>query len=65
MTTIEPDIPDKGRYPIGETAKHLGVTPRTILRYTEEGTLKFGISRANGRKFFTGAEIKRFWKAQY
>ena len=63
MVNILPDIPDEGRYSAREAAKHLGVHYNSITTYAKEGKLKFGIRRSNRRKFYTGFEIKRFWKA--
>ena len=65
MTAVQPDIPDAGRYTPKETASYLGIHRNTLMSYWKTGVIKFGIRKANGRKFFTGAEIKRVWKAQY
>ena len=63
MTNLLPDIPDTARYGVNETAEILGVDRRTVHAYSRKGLLKYGIRRTNGRKFFTGFEIKRAWKA--
>lgn len=62
MTPLEPQVADTGRYSITETCKLLGVTIKTIIKYTDQGDLKCGIRKANGRKFYTGSEIRKFWK---
>ena len=64
MTNTIPDIPDAGRYSANQTANLLGIHRNTLIRYFNDGKIKFGIRKANGRKFFTGAEIKRVWKDQ-
>lgn len=63
MTTSEPKIPDADKYGVFEAAKILGVNQSTIRRQTNAGNLKYGIRRHNGRRFYTGAELKRFWRA--
>lgn len=53
-----------GRYSIGEAAKLLGLHRNTLLRYTNEGFIKCGFRRDTAKKFFTGEEILKFWRAQ-
>ena len=64
MTNLLPDVPDTARYTVGETAEILGIDRRSVHKYTKQGLMKFGLRRINNRKFYTGFEIKRFWKAQ-
>lgn len=64
ITAIEPQVIDNGRYSVSETSKALGIHRNTLLRYTCDGLIKCGFRRESGRKFYTGAEIKRFFKAQ-
>ena len=65
MTSILPDIPDAGQYTPKQAAEYLGIHRNTLTTYCNSGIIKFGIRKANGRKFFTGAEIKKVWKGQY
>lgn len=65
MTTTLPDIPDAGRYTPKQAAEYLGIHRNTLTNYCNDGKISFGIRKTNGRKFFTGAEIKRVWKATY
>jgi excisionase family DNA binding protein len=65
MVTEEPKISDAGRYSVTETAKLLGIHRDTLRRYTESRLIKFGLRRTNGRKFYLGSEIKRFWSSSY
>lgn len=65
LTSLEPEVSDNGRYTIGETCKILKLSFNTIKKYTDQGAIRCGIRKSNGRKFYTGAEIKRFWKATY
>lgn len=61
MTSEPPDIKVGARYPIGEAAKILGVSPRHLLRMTTEGLIKYSVNRRNGRKYFLGEELLRCW----
>ena len=65
MRSILPPIEAKGRYSPREAAELLGVSLRTIQRHTNEGYLNCGIRPANGRRFYYGSELVRYWKAEY
>ena len=65
MVNVEPNVAISGRYSVEETAKLLGVHRNSILRYTNEGKLRFGVRRGNSRRYYTGAEILRFWRSSY
>lgn len=69
MIIIEPQIPDNARYPIGMAAQVLGLNRCTLRKKTKEGLIKCGHRRMGKkietcRKFYIGAEIKRFWRSQ-
>jgi len=64
MTLTEPNIADNARVPIGEAAKILGINRETLRKYTTENDIRCGYRKANKRKFYTGAAIKQFWRAQ-
>ena len=65
MVNEEPKVSDFARYSSGEACKLLGIHRNTLLRWVNEGKVKFGIRRANTRKFYLGREIKRIWRTQY
>lgn len=65
MVNVPPNVPDEGRYSIGEAAIILGINRSTLLRHSELGYIKFGVRRNNARKFYVGREINRYWKAMY
>jgi len=65
ITATEPQVADTGRYSVTETSKHLGIHRTTLLLHTNNNAIRCGIRKANGRKFYTGTDIKKFWKAQY
>lgn len=66
MVVDEPKVSPTGRYSIGQAADILGVHRNTLRRHTNTGPT--GITcqhrKSNGRKFYTGLEIVKFWKAQ-
>ena len=65
MTNPE-EIIETGRYSIKEACELIGVKSRqTIYSYVKNGTLRGRRSRANGRLFFLGRDLKRFLTAVY
>lgn len=65
MIETEPHVITTGRYPISKASEILGINRKTLYRHTIDGLIKCGFRRTNGRKFYTGGEILRYWKAQY
>lgn len=55
---MEEIYPSKN-YTTKEVAEILGKTRQTINNYCKARLLRFGVSRANGRKFFKGSDIIR------
>lgn len=64
MTNAEPKVSEMGRYTTKEVAELLEVNVSTVRRHTEAGYLRCGHWRHNGRRFYTGKEILRYYKAQ-
>lgn len=65
MTNPE-EIIETGRYSVTEACELIGVKSRqTLYNYVNQGTLRARRSRANGRLFFTGRDLKRFLTAVY
>lgn len=64
ITAIEPKVSETGRYSVMETCAVLGIHRNSLRKYTEQGLIKCGFRRQYARKFYTGREITRFWKAQ-
>ncbi len=59
-----PEIPDSWKGGIGKTAQVLGISRFTLAKYAALGKRQGGIDwklATNGRKIFTGKEVKRFW----
>ena len=59
-----PDIPDDWRGGRSETARILGLDPKTLDSKAALGKRNNGIDWLPGKrgKIFTGKEIKRFWR---
>jgi len=64
MKSNEPQLNLTGRYNIEETCAFLGIHRHTLRRYTNRGKIRCGYHRVNGRKFYLGSEILRFWRSQ-
>lgn len=65
ITAIEPKLEESGRYSQNQTCEALGICRRTLREHTNQGLIKCGFRKANMRKFYTGFEIRRYWRAQY
>lgn len=65
MITTTPNINPAARLELREAAAALEVDKSSIQRWTSIGRLRCGIKKSNGRKFWTGAELIRFWKSEY
>jgi DNA-binding transcriptional MerR regulator len=64
MIATEPQVSMTGRYSSKETSTLLDIHRNTLRNYTNNGDIKCGYRKTNGRRFFLGSEILRFWKAQ-
>lgn len=65
MTNTIPDIPDAGRYSIKETCTLLKISRSLLYSHINDELITPGTRPINGRKYFTGAEIKRFYRKQF
>lgn len=63
MTFEEPRVSPAGRYTPTQTSKLLGIHRNTLRLYLLKGWIKCGMRRYTGRRFYTGAEILRLWRA--
>ncbi|MDE6268209.1 MAG: hypothetical protein K2M04_03910 [Muribaculaceae bacterium] len=64
LVNICPDIPDDWKGGVTDTARILGLSDDTIIRYTKLGRKGGGIEgkkSKRGRTVYYGKEIKRFW----
>nr|WP_302335256.1 DNA-binding protein [uncultured Prevotella sp.] len=58
----EPKVIATSRYSINETCELLGITRKTLQKYTVFGLIKCGFRKATMKKFYTGLEIMKFWR---
>jgi DNA-binding transcriptional MerR regulator len=65
MIATEPQVADNDRYSPKEASTLLGIHRCTLSKYTDSGAIKCGVRKANGRKYYTGTEIRKFWKGSY
>lgn len=61
MVKEVPDVPRKAKFSIKETASILGISRTSLYRYIKEKYIFAKVRPCNGRQYFTGAEIIRFW----
>ena len=66
LVTTCPDIADDWKGNLTQTSAVLGLSEQTIRRAANKGRRNGGIDWTvgkNGRKVFTGKEVKRYWKS--
>lgn len=64
MVHDEPNVILTSRYDTKEACTLLGITRKTLLRYTKYGTIKCGYRKATMKRFYTGLAILKFWQEQ-
>lgn len=64
LVNVCPEIPDGWRGNRADTARILGIDPKTLDKKAILGRRNGGIGWLPGKrgKIFTGKEIKRFWR---
>lgn len=63
MIATPPEVKPTSRYSVGETAKLLGLSQRTISRYISAGNMKVQYLKINKRPVISGLEITRIWNS--
>lgn len=65
MVNEQPNVSPTARFSIGEAAAILGIHRNTLRRYTNTGALGINCHyrKCNGRKYYTGLDIIKFWRA--
>lgn len=53
VTSNEPKVIATSRYSINETCELLGITRKTLQKYTMFGLIKCGLRKATMKKFYT------------
>jgi len=64
MIKTVPKVVESAQYELRDTAEVLGVSISTITKWTAKGLLRASRKRLNGRRFWTGSEILRAWRAK-
>ncbi len=63
ITSREPQVEAASRYSIGETCAILTINRKTLAKYTGSGLIKCGYRKGTMKKFYTGLDIMKFWRA--
>lgn len=63
VTSNKPEVLPTSRYSISETCAILGITRKTLAKYTTAGLIECGFRKATLQKFYTGIAILKFWMA--
>lgn len=61
VTSNKPEVLPTSRYSINETCAILGITRKTLAKYTTAGLIECGFRKATLQKFYTGIAILKFW----
>ena len=63
MTSDEPIVNATSRYSVNETCALLGISRKTLKKYTDLALIDCGFRKATLRKYYTGLAIMKFWRA--
>ena len=63
MCNEEPRVSDTGRYNTTETCKVLGIHRNTLNRWRKAGYINATYRRVDLKRFYTGKDIKKCWRA--
>ena len=63
MIKTEPTVSMTDKYELREAAKVLEVSSSSITNWTKKGLIRAGRKRINGRRYWTGAELLKAWRA--
>lgn len=58
------EVTPAGKYSVTQVCALLEIDRHTLQRWTEAGHIKCGYNRHNGRKFYKGSELERFFNAE-
>lgn len=64
INEISENVKDFSHYSINETCKILNIHRNTLRKYTDLQFIKVEFSKCNGKKFYFGKEIKKFFNAK-
>lgn len=61
MNSVLPSVEEQGVYSTGQTCEMLGISRNTLVKYTRAGKIRARRNTLNGRIFYIGTDIKKFW----
>jgi DNA-binding transcriptional MerR regulator len=64
LTTTLPMINDSDRFNVSQAAKVLGINRSTLRRHSDEGLIRYSVSRRTGYRKYLGRDIKTYWRTQ-
>lgn len=62
VTMNEPCVSVTTRYTVSDASRILGISRPALRKYAMMGLVKAGYWRNTKQMFFTGAELKKFWR---
>ena len=65
MVNEKPHVGLQAKYNVTQAAQSLGISRKTLTRYTKDGKIKAVINKCNNRPMYYGREIIRLWGAEY
>ena len=65
MTNKKPEVEYNSRYSPKEAAFMLGISISTLYKHTKLGNILCGFYKHNGRRFYRGSDIVKFWGSEY
>lgn len=63
ITMQEPNVIPSRRYSINQTMQLLGIARSTLNEWDKKGYIRSHYHRISMRKFYTGLDILRCWRA--
>ena len=63
MVNEFPSVSLMRRYTTKEACTILGVCRNTLVKYTRAGMIEFGTMKSNGRRFYLGGSLLKFYNS--
>lgn len=63
MRREEPEVSEKGRYPVCEAARRLECSRKTLHKWARYFGIVPHYNEATGRNTFTGQQLIKLWRA--
>ena len=65
MVSDRPNVLARAKYTVKETANILGISRKTLWRYTCDLKIRPVVNQCNNRRMYYGSEIMALWGAEY